>query len=57
MTITGAAIGNYTLIQPTGLKANISAKELTVTGATAKDKEQKDMPKISSPDNFLSYNK
>ena len=38
MTITGAAIGNYTLTQPTGLKANITAKELTVTGAVAKDK-------------------
>ncbi|MFH0907421.1 MAG: MBG domain-containing protein [bacterium] len=38
MTITGADIGNYTLTQPTGLQANISAKELTVTGALAEDK-------------------
>ena len=30
---------------------------LTIQEATTKDKEQKDMPKISSPDNFLSYNK
>jgi len=38
MTITGSAIGNYTLTQPNGLKANITAKELTVTGATAQSK-------------------
>jgi hypothetical protein len=38
MTITGADIGNYTLTQPTGLKANITAKELYVTGAVAQDK-------------------
>jgi hypothetical protein len=38
MTITGAAIGNYTLTQPTDLKANITAKELVVTGATAQSK-------------------
>jgi len=37
MTITGTAIGNYTLIQPT-LSANITAKALTVTGATAQNK-------------------
>jgi ribosomal protein S27E len=38
MTITGAGIGNYTLTQPTGLKANITAKTLTVTGAVAQNK-------------------
>ncbi|NVO10261.1 MAG: hypothetical protein HXX16_09900, partial [Bacteroidales bacterium] len=37
MTITGTAIGNYTLTQPT-LSANITAKTLTVTGATAQNK-------------------
>jgi nitrogen regulatory protein PII-like uncharacterized protein len=37
MTITGIAIGNYTLTQPT-LSANITAKALTVTGATAQNK-------------------
>jgi hypothetical protein len=38
MTITGAGISNYTLTQPTGLKANITPKELTVTGAVAQSK-------------------
>ncbi len=37
MTISGTAIGNYTLTQPT-LSANITAKELTVTGALASNK-------------------
>jgi trimeric autotransporter adhesin len=37
MTLSGAAAGNYTLTQPT-LSANITAKTLTVTGATATDK-------------------
>jgi len=37
MTITGLAIGNYTLTQPT-LAANITPKELTVTGAVANNK-------------------
>jgi hypothetical protein len=37
MTITGAGIGNYTLTQPTGLKANISPKSL-VPGITAGSK-------------------
>jgi len=38
MTISGAAINNYTLIQPAGLKADITAKELLVNGAVASDK-------------------
>ncbi|NVO10260.1 MAG: T9SS type A sorting domain-containing protein, partial [Bacteroidales bacterium] len=37
MTITGTAIANYTLTQPT-LSANITAKTLTVTGAVAQNK-------------------
>jgi trimeric autotransporter adhesin len=37
MTLTGAAAGNYTLTQPT-LSANITAKTLTVTGASATNK-------------------
>lgn len=34
-TLGGADAGNYQLIQPTGLTADITAKELTITGATA----------------------
>lgn len=31
LTLTGAAAGNYTLTQPSGLKANITAAALTIT--------------------------
>ncbi len=34
-TLGGADAGNYQLTQPTGLTADITAKELTITGATA----------------------
>jgi phosphotransferase system IIA component len=37
-TLGGAQAGNYTLVQQTGLTANITPKALTVTGITAKDK-------------------
>ena len=37
-TIGGADAGNYTLTQPTGLTANITAKALTISGMTASDK-------------------
>ncbi|MBT8599333.1 hypothetical protein G6691_09360, partial [Polynucleobacter paneuropaeus] len=37
-TLSGAAAGNYTITQPIGLRANITAKTLTVTGSTAVDK-------------------
>ncbi|MBS1528171.1 MAG: filamentous hemagglutinin, partial [Bacteroidetes bacterium] len=37
-TISGANAGNYTLTQPTGLTANITAKTLTVSGAVASNK-------------------
>ena len=37
-TLSGANAGNYTLAQPSGLAANITAASLTVTGATAADK-------------------
>lgn len=37
-TLGGADAGNYTLTQPTGLTANITAKALTVSGMTAADK-------------------
>ena len=37
-TLGGANAGNYTLTQPTGLTADITAKALTVTGATASNK-------------------
>ncbi|MEH3104251.1 MAG: YDG domain-containing protein [Sphingomonas phyllosphaerae] len=33
-TISGTAAGNYTLVQPTGLTADITAKALTITGTT-----------------------
>jgi phosphotransferase system IIA component len=37
-TITGSAAGNYTLIQPTGLTANITAATLTILGVSANNK-------------------
>ncbi|MCG2612178.1 YDG domain-containing protein [Flavobacterium sp. SM15] len=37
-TLSGAQSGNYTLTQPTGLTANITAKPLTVSGAVANNK-------------------
>ncbi|MCX6133089.1 MAG: YDG domain-containing protein [Ignavibacteriales bacterium] len=37
VTISGASIGNYSLVQPT-TTANITLKELTVTGITAVDR-------------------
>ena len=36
--LAGAAAGNYTVTQPTGLTADITAKGLTVDGAVAKNK-------------------
>ncbi|MGQ2983168.1 YDG domain-containing protein [Flavobacterium sp.] len=36
--LTGAAASNYTLTQPTGITANITAKALTITGVTANGK-------------------
>ena len=36
--LTGTRAGNYTLTQPTGLLANITAKSLTVTGTIASNK-------------------
>jgi hypothetical protein len=38
-SITGSSVANYTLTQPTGLTANITAKNLTITGITANNKE------------------
>jgi surface protein len=38
ITITGANAGNYNLTQPSGLTANITTKELTVSGASVSDK-------------------
>jgi mucin-19 len=37
-TITGTDAGNYTLVQPTGVTADITALTLNVTGATAANK-------------------
>ena len=37
-TLTGKDAGNYALIQPTGVKARISPKPVTVSGITAQDK-------------------
>jgi hypothetical protein len=38
LTLIGSDVGNYTLEQPTGLTADITHKDLTVTGAVAADK-------------------
>jgi len=38
MTLSGVNASNYTLIQPAGVTAAITAKELSVTGASAPDK-------------------
>jgi gliding motility-associated-like protein len=38
-TLGGTAAGNYTVSQPSGLTANITAKGLTITGVTANNKE------------------
>lgn len=38
LTLKGTAVGNYTLTQPEGLIANITPKELTVTGAMGVNK-------------------
>jgi YDG domain/MBG domain (YGX type)/Galactose oxidase, central domain len=38
VTLSGAAAGNYTVSQPSGLTANITAKNLTITGAVAQNK-------------------
>jgi|GEM_PF-311784 len=37
-TISGSASANYTVTQPTGLTANITAVSLTITGVTANNK-------------------
>jgi len=39
MTVSGADVGNYSLTQPAGLTADITAKELTVSGASVVTKE------------------
>lgn len=38
MSLSGADAGNYTVAQPDGLVADITAKELTLSGASAEDK-------------------
>ena len=38
LVLAGANAGNYSLTQPTGLSANITAKALTITGLTAVNK-------------------
>ncbi|HPR31217.1 MAG TPA: YDG domain-containing protein, partial [Prolixibacteraceae bacterium] len=38
MTLTGTDANNYSLTQPAGLTANITQKELSVTGASAQNK-------------------
>src|SRR5207237_10761101 len=37
-TLSGADAGNYTLVQPTGLTANITAASLAISGLTANNK-------------------
>src|SRR3970282_1162389 len=39
VTLGGADAGNYTVSQPSGLSADITAKNLTITGAVAQNKE------------------
>src|SRR5207249_2336168 len=39
VTLSGGDAGNYTVSQPTGLTANITAKNLTINGAVANNKE------------------
>src|SRR5207302_1960865 len=39
VTLSGADAGNYTVSQPTGLTANITAKNLTISGAAANNKQ------------------
>jgi hypothetical protein len=38
VTLAGADAGNYTVSQPSGLSAQVLAKNLTITGAVAQDK-------------------
>jgi hypothetical protein len=39
VALSGADAGNYTVSQPSGLTANITAKNLTISGAVANNKE------------------
>src|SRR5439155_9752963 len=39
VTLSGGDAGNYTVSQPTGLTANITAKNLIISGAVANNKE------------------
>ncbi len=39
VTLSGANSGNYTVSQPSGLTANITAKNLTISGAAANSRE------------------
>ena len=39
MTLLGTDAGNYTVTQPSGLTANITAKNLTISGAIADSKQ------------------
>jgi len=39
MTLSGTHAGNYSVTQPTGLTANITARNITVSGATAQSKQ------------------
>src|SRR3989441_258566 len=39
VALSGAAAGNYTVSQPSGLTANITAKNLTISGAVANNKQ------------------
>src|SRR5207249_1467183 len=39
VALSGADAGNYTVSQPTGLTANITAKNLTINGAVANNKQ------------------
>ena len=54
ITLTGSAATNYTVTQPTGLTANITAKALTITGLTANNKTYDGTATASLNSNHLS---
>ena len=45
VALSGADAGNYTVSQPSGLTANITAKNLTISGAAADNKAVRRRPR------------
>ena len=55
MSITGTSSGNYSLSQPIGLTANITTKELTISGSfTVQDKSYDETTTASISENLLT---